>query len=122
MFFNFLRFATEKVVDNYLVECCSSKQTVSKIRKRLNKTLISCYSETCGKLMRYLNLVLSSVAFEWILLTFKSGIDYNNETFKIRVFCWYLKDVLSKKFSLDTDIFVSRKKKHVHIAFKIPIS
>ena len=54
--------------------------------------------------------------------TVKSGIDYNNETFKIKVFCCYLKDVLSKKFSLDADVFVSRKKKHMHIAFKIPIS
>ena len=25
-----------------------------------------------------------------------------------------------KKFSLDADVFVLRKKKHVHIAFKIP--
>ena len=36
------------------------------------------------------------------------------------MFCCYLKDALSKKFSLDTDVFVSRKKKDVHIAFKIP--
>ena len=66
MFFNLLRLVIEKVVDNYLVERCSSKQKVSMIRKRLNNTLISCYSETGGELMRYLNLVLSSVAFEWI--------------------------------------------------------
>ena len=57
-----------------------------------------------------------------VFFTFKSGIDYNNETFKIKVFCCYLKDVLSKKFSLDADVFVSRKKKHMHIAFKILIS
>ena len=66
MFLNLLRLVTEKVVDSYLVERCSSKQKVSKIRKRLNNTLISCYSETGRELMRYLNLVLSSVAFEWI--------------------------------------------------------
>ena len=30
--------------------------------------------------------------------------------------------LFSKKFSLDVDVFVSRKKRHVHIAFKIPIS
>ena len=40
----------------------------------------------------------------------------------MKVFCCYLKDALSKKSSLDADVFVSRKKKHVHIAFKIPIS
>ena len=40
----------------------------------------------------------------------------------MKVFCCYLKDALSKKISLDADVFVSRKKKHVHIAFKIPIS
>ena len=39
----------------------------------------------------------------------------------MKVFCCNLKDALSKKFSLDADAFVSRKKKHVHIAFKIPI-
>ena len=44
--------------------------------------LISCYSETGGKLMRYLNIVLSSEAFEWIFFTYRSDIDYNNETFK----------------------------------------
>ena len=30
--------------------------------------------------------------------------------------------LFQKKFSLDADVFVSRKKKHVHIVFKIPIS
>ena len=34
----------------------------------------------------------------------------------MKVFCCYLKDTLSKKISLDADVFVSRKKKHVHIA------
>ena len=38
------------------------------------------------------------------------------------MFCHYLKDALFKKFSLSVDVFVSRRKKHVHIAFKIPIS
>ena len=38
----------------------------------------------------------------------------------MKMFCCYLKDALSKKFSLDTDVFVSRNKKDVHIAFKIP--
>ena len=40
----------------------------------------------------------------------------------MKVFCCYLKDALSKKFSLDADVFVPKKKRHVHIAFKIPIS
>ena len=40
----------------------------------------------------------------------------------MKVFCCYLKDGLSKKFSFDADVFVSRKKKHVHTAFNIPIS
>ena len=70
MFFNLLRLVPKKVVDNYVGERCSSKKTVSKIRKRLNNTLISCYSETGGKLMKYLNLVLSSMAFEWIFFYF----------------------------------------------------
>ena len=83
MLFNLLKPVTKKVVDNYLAEHCSSKQTVSKIRKRLNNTLISCYPETGGKLMRYLNLALFSEVFEWIFFTYRSGIDYNNETFKI---------------------------------------
>ena len=83
MFFNLLRLVTEKVVGNYLAERCSSKPAVSKIRKRLNNTLISCNSETGGKLMRYLNLVLSSVEFEWIFFTYRSGIDYKNKNFKI---------------------------------------
>ena len=72
--------------------------------------------------MRYLNLVWSRVAFEWIFFIFKSGIGRNIETFKIKVFCYYLKDAVSKKFSLDADVFALRKKKHVHIVFKIPIS
>ena len=38
------------------------------------------------------------------------------------MFCSHLKDALSKKFSFDADVFVSRKKKHMHIAFKLPIS
>ena len=86
MFFNLLRLATENVVDNYLAERCSSKQTVSKIRKRLNNTLTSCYSETGGKLTRYLNLVLSSVAFNWIFFTFKLGMTITTRLLKLRCF------------------------------------
>ena len=82
MFLYLLKSVTEKVVDNYLAEHWSNKQTDSKIRKRLANVLISCYSETGGKLMRSLNLVLSSETFEWIFFTYRSGIDYNNETFK----------------------------------------
>ena len=51
MFFNSLKPVIEKVVENYLAEHCPSKQTVSKIKKRLNNMLISCYFETGGKLM-----------------------------------------------------------------------
>ena len=40
----------------------------------------------------------------------------------MKLFCCYLKYTLSKKFSLDADVFFSSKKNHVHIAFKIPIS
>ena len=64
MLFNLLKLVTEKFVENYLAEHCPSKLIVSKIRKRLNSSLISCYSETGGKLMRHLNLVMASEAFE----------------------------------------------------------
>ena len=37
-------------------------------------------------------------------------------------FCCYLKDAHFKIFSLNVDVFVSRKKRHVHITFKISIS
>ena len=40
----------------------------------------------------------------------------------MKVFSYYLKDTLSKKLSLEFDAFVSRRKKHLHIACKIPIS
>ena len=40
----------------------------------------------------------------------------------MKVFCYYLKEALLKEFSLYVDVFVSKKKRHVHIAFKIPIS
>ena len=45
--------------------------------------LISCYSETGSKLLRYLNVILSNVAFEHIFFTYRSGIGYNNNSFKI---------------------------------------
>ena len=42
--------------------------------------------------------------------------------FKImKVFCCYLKQALHKTFFLDADVFASKKKRHVHIAFTIPI-
>ena len=40
----------------------------------------------------------------------------------MKVFCYYLKKALLKEFSLDADVFVSQKKRDVHIAFKFPIS
>ena len=39
----------------------------------------------------------------------------------MKVFCYYLKEALLKEFSVDVDVFVSKKRRHVHIAFKIPI-
>ena len=83
MLFNIFKTVTGNIVENYLAKHCSSKQKVSKIRKRLDNVLISSYSETDGKLIRYLNVVLSSEEFEWIFFTYRSDIDYNNETFKI---------------------------------------
>ena len=39
----------------------------------------------------------------------------------MKVFCYYLKEALLKEFSVDVDVFVSKKRRHVHITFKIPI-
>ena len=38
------------------------------------------------------------------------------------MFCCYLKQALHEKIFLDADVFVSKKKGHVDVAFKIPIS
>ena len=40
----------------------------------------------------------------------------------MKVFCCCVKEAIFKKFSLYVDVFVSKKKRHVQIAFKIPIS
>ena len=52
----------------------------------------------------------------YIFLTYKDKIDYSNQNFEIKN--W--EDVW--RFGLFVDIFVSKKKKHVHFAFKKTLS
>ena len=40
----------------------------------------------------------------------------------MKIFCHYLNQSLHKELFLDVDMYVSKKKRHVHLAFKIPIS
>ena len=40
----------------------------------------------------------------------------------MKIICYYFKEALAKQFSLDADVFVSKKKRHVYIAFKVRIS
>ena len=71
VFFNVLKLAAEVTVDNYLSEHCCNKETVKNNKKRINNMLISCYSETGSKLLRFLNVILSNVAFEHIFFTYR---------------------------------------------------
>ena len=41
---------------------------------------MSCYFETGGKLLRYLDIILNGSTFEHVFFTYKS--DYNNNSFK----------------------------------------
>ena len=40
----------------------------------------------------------------------------------MKVFCYFLKEELWKNFSIKTDVHISKKKRHVHIAFSKSIS
>ena len=40
----------------------------------------------------------------------------------MKVFCHYIKDAILETSLLDVDIYVSKKKGHVHFAFKKPLS
>ena len=127
MFFNLLKPVTEKVIDNYLAEHCCSSQNVSKTKKKINNDLFSCYLKTASKLLNYLNIVLSGDAFEHIFFRYRPFVDYNSETFKLlnakwRCFVPISKKALSKKILTRCWRFYLKIKKHVHIAFKIPIS
>ena len=114
------------VIDYYLSEYCCSSQDVSKTRKKITNGLFSCYMKTASKLLNYLNIVLSGEAFEHIFFRYRPFVDNNNKTFKILTAKWRcsvpLKGALLEKLSLNVDAFVQKKKKLVHIAFKIPIS
>lgn len=39
----------------------------------------------------------------------------------MNVFCCYIKEELSKKFTIEADVFVSKKKELVHFAFTRPL-
>ena len=40
----------------------------------------------------------------------------------MRVFCWFIKEKIERRLGLSVDIFVSKKKKLVHFAFKKALS
>ena len=40
----------------------------------------------------------------------------------MKVFCVYMKQKVLDKFLLNVDVFAFLKKKHVHLAFKLPLS
>lgn len=40
----------------------------------------------------------------------------------MKVFCVFIKEKISEKFGIDVDVFISRKKRLVHFAFKKPLT
>lgn len=40
----------------------------------------------------------------------------------MKVFCVFIKEKISEKFGIDVDLFISRKKRLVHFAFKKPLT
>ena len=82
VFSNLLKPVTRLITDEYLSEH-RCKKAVSKIKKRINNTLMSCYFETGSKLLRYWNITLNGSAFRHIFFTYRSSNDYNNDSFKI---------------------------------------
>lgn len=69
VYFHLLKLITELITDKYLSKH-RCKKTVSKIKKkRINNTLMSCYFETGGKLLRYLNIILNGSTFEHVFFS-----------------------------------------------------
>ena len=81
-----------------------------------------CYIKAGIKLLRYLNIILDNLVFEHIFFSYKSNMDYNNNSHEILNLKWRFL-LLSKRctfrnFSFDVDTFVPKKKRHVpHLKF-----
>ena len=72
IFFNLLKPVTKS----------GCKKIITKLKNN-NNTLFACYSDTETKLLRYLNIILNNSAFEQISFTYRSGIAYIDDSFKI---------------------------------------
>ena len=79
---NALSDVTNIVTENYLLEH-EIKKDIGKVKQRIFGILLSCYCQTGAKLLTFLSLILDANAFEHMFYTYRSGIDYNAESFKI---------------------------------------
>ena len=73
----------ELMIENYLSENGSVVKNVKKVKEKITKRVFYCVVDIGKNLMSFLNVVLDSVAFEHIFLTFKPNIDYNSDSLKI---------------------------------------
>ena len=86
VFLNNSRDVTDFITESYLLEA-EIKRNVGITKQKIFSTFLSRYcppdKKKKKKLLPYLNLVLNQAAFEHILYTYRSDIDYNSDSFKI---------------------------------------
>ena len=70
------------VSENYLLEH-EIKKDIGKAKQRIFGILLSCYCQAGARLLDFFNLIADANAFERMFYTYRSGIDYNAECFKI---------------------------------------
>ena len=82
VFLNALSDITNLVTKNNLLEH-EIKKDIENVKWRIFGMLLSYYCQTGAKLLAFWNLILKVNAFEHMFHTYRSGIDYNAENFKI---------------------------------------
>lgn len=80
VFFNLLKPFTELITNNFLSDH-GCKKAVTKLKN--NNSLMSCYIKAGIKLLRYLNIILDNLVFEHIFFSYKSNMNYNNDSHEI---------------------------------------
>lgn len=130
VYFNDLKEITETIINNYFIK----KYINHVLSKRTREWsylpwtfLLSAWEE----IVKISQCLLQQSHFWWYFLTYRPKVDYFDDYFKIvkqqqqkrqwGFSCEHIRESILNRFGIEIDVFISRKRKLVHFAFRQPL-
>ena len=80
VYFNSLKEITQIMLANYFAD---GETSLRRLAKKKRMTLIRLYCSKGKKNLRYLNASIDPQTFEYVFLTYKPGVDYSDDHFRL---------------------------------------